>query len=116
MKIRNTICALLCATALAAAAIPAHAELSFTSTVARMMPNKDGTADISFAANPAGCTNSSSPKRFRMWISTTTGMTDEGFRAIYTTLLYAASTGKSVSVSYDEAWSSCYITRVQIIQ
>lgn len=89
------------------------AETWKTSTVSRLMPLWSGEIQVSIVDDSAACTNANVPKRYLLAVGGT--MTADGVKNIYASLLYAAAADKQVALYFDDATSSCTITRVMVI-
>jgi hypothetical protein len=89
------------------------AETWKTSTVSRLMPLSTGEIVVSIADDAAACTNVNVPKRYLLAVGGT--MTADGLKNIYASLLYAAASDKQVTLYFDDASSSCTVTRVWVI-
>lgn len=92
---------------------PVLAETAVVTNIDRIFPANTGIIDIVPTTQSSACTNTTTPKRYRMQVGVS-GMTADGMRQLYAAILYAASTGKAVTLYFDETSASCNITRVLI--
>jgi hypothetical protein len=76
------------------------------------MPLSTGQIVVSIQDDALGCTNPNNPKRYLL--STSGSMTADAVKNIYSALLYASASDKSVTVYFDDATSNCSITRVWV--
>lgn len=74
-------------------------------------PLANGSFVLTFASFPADCTNGS--KYFYTEVGQR-NMTIEGASKIYSLAMMAMSTGKKLTVNYDENSTNCYINRAYV--
>lgn len=90
------------------------ANVTFSTTgISSIYPQNEGTILITLNTNSAACTNGSSPKFYAIAVGGN-GVTADGAKALYATALTAFSTGKPVTIVFDDQYSACYINRIQI--
>lgn len=89
------------------------AEVSFATHVDKFFPRNTGIIDMTFTDNNSSCTNSLSPKQYRMQ-SGQANATDAGVKQMLSTLIYAASFNKDVRVYFDDTTTNCHITKVLV--
>ncbi|MET1256384.1 hypothetical protein [Aliikangiella maris] len=94
-----------------AISLNASADKWHTDTIKMIYPLADGGFVLTFATFPTECTNGS--KYFYTEIGQRS-MTIEGANKIYSLAMMAMSTGKKLSINYDENSSSCYINRAYV--
>lgn len=80
------------------------------STVKFVYPLGDGSFVLGFVNDAGTCTSTNSPKYFYV-VAGQNGVTADGLKAMLATALTAFSTGSTLSASFDDATSSCYINR-----
>ena len=89
------------------------AEVSFATHVDKFFPRNNGIIDMTFTDNNVSCTNTLSPKQYRMQ-SGQANATDSGVKQMLSTLIYAASFNKDVRVYFDDTTTNCHITKVLV--
>ena len=92
--------------------LPAQsAEVSFATHVDKFISRNSGIVDMTFVDNYTGCSNTLTPKQYRMQAGQGSA-TDSGVKQMLSSLIYAASFNKDVRVYFDDATANCHITKV----
>lgn len=92
----------------------AHAaEVWHTSTLKRIYPLANGSIVLQFDSESASCTATTNPKYYNIVVGQN-GVTTDGLRNMLAVALTAFSTGRSISIAFDDASPSCYVNRLQI--
>ena len=84
-----------------------------TSTIKQIYPLSDGGVVLIFNSDSASCTNGNSPKYYSLSISEN-GVSDAGFKNIYSIALVAAASAKQVTINFESNTSACYINRLLV--
>lgn len=102
------------AIALALVFIPAAfaTERGHSATVKAVYPSANGTFAVAFANDSSYCLNASSPRKYYYVAIGQNGVTADGHKLIYSTVLSALLTNQVVAFAFDDATSNCYINRV----
>ncbi|TQV75620.1 response regulator receiver protein [Aliikangiella marina] len=81
--------------------------------IQRIYPLANGDFVISFKSDAPDCTNPNTPK-YHYVSSGQGGLSPEGRDKIYSLVLTAATSGKSVSINFDKNDNNCYVNRALI--
>jgi len=85
----------------------------FTGSIDRVYPLANGNFVIIFKEDSPACTSINASK-YHYVNSGNNGLTPEGLDKIYSLALTAATTGKKLSINFDETESACYVNRAYI--
>lgn len=102
---------------LIAASLPALAaatDRSHTAVVKQLYPTANGTFAVIFDSDSTYCTNGGTPRKYYYATVGQNGLTADGHKLLYSTLLTALTTGYSVSIVFDDSTVNCYINRLVI--
>ncbi len=89
-------------------------DVAFVSTVNGIYLDPTGYYVVRFNDDSAACTNLNVPKRYLLSPSTT-GMTADALKSMYTAFLFAWSQDKRVQITYDDSTNFCRILRMWIL-
>lgn len=87
---------------------------SVATTITRVVGTGTGTFYLSVNDDHPSCTNTATPKRYVAAVGQA-GMTVDGLKIAYAAALLAAAADKQVQLYFDDATTSCYITRVLVL-
>lgn len=101
-------------TALASLALMTSAESAeFTGTLALLYPMADGSVALGFTGTASGCGTAGSI--VYMYLAPgQNSVSAEGFKTIYSTVLMAFASEKTVDVNYDNSSAYCYVNRLLV--
>lgn len=83
----------------------------FSSKINKIYPLADGSIVIMFFDDSSACSNTNNPKYYYLR-ENQNGVTGTGLKNIYSAVLTAATTKKSVTVNFDDTTAYCYINRL----
>jgi len=84
-----------------------------TSKVSKVYPLADGRVIVKFQSDHPNCTNNNNPKYYYLGVGVN-GVTEGGFKNMYSVLLTAGASGKDVTINFDSSSSGCDINRLSI--
>ncbi|TQV86651.1 response regulator receiver protein [Aliikangiella coralliicola] len=84
-----------------------------TSKIKMIYPLADGSVILTFKSDSASCTNAGIPKHYQLKVNSN-GVTETALNNIYSIAMLAFSTGKNLTIYFDDSTSSCYINRMLI--
>ena len=87
------------------------AEVNHTAGVLRVHPLANGTIVLMLTSDSASCTSTATPyKHYNITVGQG-GVTIDGLRAIHAAAMTAYATNARLTLYFDDATSSCYVTR-----
>lgn len=84
-----------------------------TSTIRQVYPLANGDVVLTFMEDSAACASASTPDYFYIRVGLN-GVTAEGLKNMLAAALTAASTGKSVSINFDDSNPGCFVNRLSV--
>ena len=85
----------------------------FTGTLALLYPMADGSIALGFTGAASGC-GTAGPIVYMYLASGHNGVSAEGFKSIYSTVLMAFASEKTIDVNYDNSSLYCYVNRLLV--
>lgn len=89
-------------------------DVAHTGILNKVYPDSIGRVVLYFDNDHPQCTSKSNPDYYYLMASTSTGVSKEGFDAMYSTVLMAASMRKAITITFDTSTRYCYVREVSI--
>lgn len=87
---------------------------SFTAVAKMVYPSSNGMFAVSFDGDSPYCTNGGLPHKYYYVAVGQNGVTSDGHRLLYSTLLTAVVSGFPVTLVFDDSTANCYINRLNM--
>lgn len=84
-----------------------------TSKINKVYPLSDGSVVVIFTNDSPICTNGNNPK-YHYFGSGMNGVTEAGFKNMYSAILAAAASGRDVTINFDSSSPECPINRLSV--
>jgi len=84
-----------------------------TAKINTIYPLANGMVVIRFVTDDSSCTNGNNPKYHYLAVNEN-GVTEDGFKNIYSSALVGAAAGKNVTINYESNTSNCFINRLSV--
>jgi hypothetical protein len=81
--------------------------------VKTVYPLSNGNFVVIFVSSPSSCPNANNPKYFYVQVGNN-GVTSDGAKAMLATALTAFTTGRKLTVAFDDASASCDVNRMSV--
>lgn len=88
-------------------------EISLTATIKSIYTLAGGGIRLQLDNDSSSCTSTTSPDYYTVEVGANS-VTTEGLNKIYSNVLAAAATGKSVNIYFDDGTPSCYVNRIKV--